>query len=80
VKTIKKKIIDILERSGATFAQAFIAIEIADQANVTQLGALKTAAVAGGLAVGKYLLVQANAYLRSPDPYAPATTEVPPAA
>lgn len=69
---MKKKLIDIAERAGATFAQAFLAIETADQANITQLGALKVAAVAGAYAVAKFLLIEANAYLRtSPPPPAP---------
>lgn len=61
----KTTLIDVVERALATFAQAFLAIEIADQSGVTQLSSLKVAAVAGALAVAKYLLVQANAFLAS---------------
>lgn len=56
-------LVDLLERTAATFAQAFLAIETVDQAGITQLSALKTAGVAGGYAVAKYLLVRANAFL-----------------
>lgn len=68
MKPATATIIDLAERVGATFAQAFLAIEVADQANITQLGALKTAAFAGLFAVGKFLLIKANAFL------APAAT------
>lgn len=60
---MKKKLIDVGERTLATFAQSFLAILIADQTGVTQLTALKVAAVAGGLAVAKYLMVVASQYL-----------------
>lgn len=71
LKNIQAQLIDVAERSVATFAQAFLAIEIADQSNVTQISALKVALVAGGLAVGKYLFVVAGAWLKNnPDPSA----------
>lgn len=59
----KKQIIDIIERTVATFGQAFLALLIADASGVSQTNALEVAAVAGGLAAAKYIVVQLNAYL-----------------
>jgi hypothetical protein len=59
----RKTLVDLVERAGATFAQAFLAIEVADQANIAQVGALKTAAYAGAFAVAKYALVKANSFI-----------------
>ncbi len=68
MKTVNnKKVLDLVERAGATFAQAFIAVEIADQNGVTQAESLKIAGVAGALAVGKWALVKINTYLAKPD-------------
>lgn len=68
MKTLNnKKVLDLVERAGATFAQAFLAVEIADQNGVTQTESLKIAGVAGALAVGKWALVKINAYLAKPD-------------
>lgn len=61
-------IVDVVERAGATFYETFFALEIADQTHITQLSQLKTAAIAGGLAVGKYLAVKASAFLARPAP------------
>lgn len=67
----KAQVVDVAERSLATFAQAFLAIEVADQSGVTQISALKVAAVAGAFAVGKYLLIVASTWLKNnPDPAA----------
>jgi len=57
----RKLLIDLLERTGATFGQAFLAS--VTLGTTTDLGALKIGLVAGGYAVAKYLLVKANAYL-----------------
>lgn len=79
----KHTLIDLAERAGATFAQAFLAIEVADQANIAQIGALKTAAFAGAFAVAKFLLVKANGFLAKPTPVvvinqaAPSAPEAP---
>ena len=59
----KRSLIDLAERTGATFGQAFLAT-ITVQRNVTEKTALYTALAAGGLAVAKYLLAAANTYLR----------------
>lgn len=59
----KHILVDLAERAGATFAQAFLAIETADQANIAQVGALKTAAYAGAFAVAKFLFVKASGFL-----------------
>lgn len=68
MKIVKsKKLLDLVERAGATFAQAFLAVEIADQKGVNQIESLKIAGVAGALAVGKWALVKINAYLAKPD-------------
>ena len=61
----RKTVVDLGERAGATFAQAFLAALTLGK--ITDLGALKIAAVAGGYAVAKYALVKANAYLAKPD-------------
>jgi len=59
------KIADAIERTGATFAETFIAFEIANQAHITQITEIKTAAIAAGIAAGKYVIVQLNAFLGS---------------
>lgn len=60
----KRSLIDLAERAGATFAQAFLAA--VTLGSVTDIHAAKLAAVAGGYAVGKFLLVKANAFLAKP--------------
>lgn len=57
--------LDLIERATATFAQAFLAVEIADQNGVSQIESLKIAAVAGGLAVAKFAYAKVNIYLAS---------------
>lgn len=57
----KYTLVDVAERAGATFAQAFLAALTIG--SFTDLHALKLAAVAGGYSVGKFLLVKANAFL-----------------
>ncbi len=64
----KVTMVDLAERAGATFAQAFLAAVTLGHTvtpAVTDLRALELAAIAGGYAVAKYLLVQANAFLNS---------------
>jgi hypothetical protein len=65
---IQKKLVDLAERTGATFAQAFLAAITVDATGITQVSALKVAAVAGGYAVAKFLLLETRAYLASPEP------------
>jgi hypothetical protein len=60
---MKRKIIDLAERTGATFAQAFLAAETVDQTKLTQVDALKLASIAGAFAVAKYFLAEAKLYL-----------------
>jgi aconitase B len=70
----KTTLIDAAERAGATFAQAFLAAVTLGHTvapAVTDLRALELAAIAGAYAVGKYLLVQANAFLAK-QPVTPA--------
>lgn len=64
----KRTIIDVAERASATFYESFFALLIAS--HVLGLAAVKAAAVAGGLAVGKYLAIKAHAFLTSSDPSA----------
>lgn len=68
MKKIPRWAVDVAERTAATFAEAFLAIELADQSHITQLSSLKVAAVAGALAVGKYLFVKVSAFLATPEP------------
>ena len=62
----KATLVDLFERTLATFAQAFLAILIVNQGHLSQITALETAGVAGGLAVAKFLLMKANTFLGSP--------------
>lgn len=61
---MKRALVDLFDRAGATFAQSFLASITVGTA--TGAGALKLAAVAGAYALGKFLLVKANAYLATP--------------
>jgi hypothetical protein len=78
---MKKHLVDLVERAGATFAQAFLAAITVDASGITQVDALKVALGAGVLSVGKFLLVQANAYLKKPqaDAVEEPAPEAPPA-
>jgi hypothetical protein len=58
-----KSFVDLLERAGWTFAQAFFAVIVANEAGVG-LDALKVAGIAGGMAVAKFILVKADEYQR----------------
>lgn len=58
-----KKLVDFIERVGATAAQAFLALAVVS--GLSHLSDLKAAAVAAALAAGKFALVQANTYLNS---------------
>jgi len=70
---MKKQLVDLADRTFATFAQAFLAVVTVG--TVTGFAAVRIALVAGGYAAAKYLLVKANTYLNTPDP-----TQPPPAA
>jgi hypothetical protein len=69
---MKRRLVDLAERAGATFAQAFLAAITVDSSGITQVDALKVAAVAGAYSVAKFLLGEANAYLKRQES-APAT-------
>jgi hypothetical protein len=56
--------LDLVERTAATFAQAFLAAVTLSR--FTTWGAVELAAIAGAYAVGKFLLVKCNAYLSTP--------------
>lgn len=71
---MKTKLLDLAERAGATFLQAFLAAETIDQTQITQVSALKLAAVAGAFSVAKYVLVQTSAYLATTPTVAAITT------
>lgn len=55
--------VDLAERAGATFAQAFVAAITVG--SITDAHALKLAGVAGAYAVAKFLIVKANAFLKT---------------
>lgn len=59
----KVKALDLAERTGATFAQAFLSVLTLDKAHFTEWTAVQVGLVAGAYAVAKYLLVQVNSYL-----------------
>jgi hypothetical protein len=63
---LKKVIVDLLERTGATFAQGFLAVIVVQQ-NVSEKTALYTGLTAGGFAVAKFLLAKANHFLQTPE-------------
>lgn len=63
VKFNLAKLVDVVERTAATFAETFIAFEITNQTHLTQLSGLEAAAIAAGIAAGKYAIVQLNAFL-----------------
>lgn len=75
--TMKKNLIDLGERTLATFAQAFLAA--VTLGSMTDAGALKLAGIAGAYAVAKFLLVQANSWTAAHSP-APITVNVTPPA
>lgn len=62
----KTKVIDFVERVGATFAMAFMGVALAS--GVSDVTALKAAAIAGALSVGKFLSVQAASFLKTEPP------------
>lgn len=66
-----RTLVDLGERAVATFYESFFALLITSQ--VLGLHALKVAAVAGGIAAGKFIALKASAFLSRPDAAAPAT-------
>lgn len=68
-RKLRRSLVDLADRAGATFAQAFFAAVALG--GVVDLDTLKLAAAAGGLAVAKYVSVKAHAYLQSPEEMAP---------
>jgi Putative lactococcus lactis phage r1t holin len=60
----RNNLVDIAERAGWTFVQAFAAA--LTLGSFTDIGALKLAAIAGGFSVVKFLGVKANSYLAVP--------------
>ena len=52
----KKKLLDFVERVGATFLNAFLGVVVASHftGHLSDLNALEAAAVAGGLAAAKF--------------------------
>jgi uncharacterized membrane protein (GlpM family) len=63
---VKRHLVNVGERAGATFAQAFLAALTVG--SFTDVSAVRLAAVAGGYSVAKYLLVLANSYLGTQPP------------
>lgn len=62
---MKKSLVDVAERAGATLVQSFAAALTLGSA--TDLQAFKVAAIAGGYAVVKFLGIKANQYLSKPE-------------
>lgn len=60
----KQKLVDLAERTIATFAQSFVAVVLVD-GGLSDLTAVKTGAVAGGLAVLKYAGNFASTWLKN---------------
>lgn len=60
----KRTILDLTERTVATFVQAFLAIALVG--GVGDQKQLKIAGTAGALAVGKFLYAKVNVYLAPP--------------
>jgi hypothetical protein len=73
---MKKYLVDLLERTLATFAQGFLAVLIAQHGSANEKTALYTGLTAGGLAVGKFILVKANTFLTSSEPAAPSIEDI----
>lgn len=68
----KKHLVDLAERAGATFAQAFLAsITVGTVVHITEIRALEVGGVAGAYSVAKYLLVVANTWLANHPANAP---------
>lgn len=63
-KAHKKQLVDVCERTVATFAEAFIAVALVS--GVNDLTSVKIAATAGGLAAGKFALAKIDTYLHPP--------------
>ena len=57
-----KGLVDLLDRAGSTFAQAFLA-SVTVAGSTSDFSALKVAGVAGAYAVAKFVIVKANSYL-----------------
>lgn len=56
------KAADFVERVSATFVQAFLAIALVT--GLSDRKSLEAAAIAGAIAAGKFIYVEANAYLK----------------
>lgn len=56
------KLLDAAERTTATFAEAFIAFALVSP--LSDRKSLLAAAAAGGIAAGKFVYVELNAYLK----------------
>lgn len=57
----KLTILDFVERTTATFVQAFLAIALIT--GISDVKALEAAGLAGAIAAGKYVYIRLNAYL-----------------
>jgi hypothetical protein len=62
----KKQLVDVSERTAATFAEAFIAVALVS--GVSDTTGLKIAGTAGALAAGKFALAKIDTYLHPPPP------------
>ena len=57
------KMADFCERVGVTFAGAFVAIGLTT--GLSDQKSLEAAAIAGAISAGKFIVVEANLYLKS---------------
>jgi hypothetical protein len=57
------KMLDFVERVSATFIQAFLGLALVTGLSDPKM--LEAAGAAGAIAAGKYVYVEANAYLRT---------------
>ncbi len=58
-----KKLVDFVERTGATFAATFLAL--ATTTNVHGTKELEVAAIAGAVSAGKFAMIELNTYLKT---------------
>lgn len=61
----KKVVIDFVDRVIATFVFAFVGV--AGVSGISNVAALKAAAIAGAFSVGKFAAVKAQAFLNTPE-------------
>lgn len=73
------KMLDFVERVGATFLETFLALVITNSTSLTHLSDFKTAAVAGGLSAAKVVLIALNGFTSQAPAAAPPSPAPKPA-